>query len=290
MNPLLKLILMAAVILICSKVGAQVNIDNAMLSGVKITSRFIFDSETQTITGYNGLVNGHLVVPQKIAGVQVLHIGTQALRDKDITSLELPEGLLTIGAEAFMNNRINVVQLPDSLVYVELGAFGILDGVSAGTTHVALSGNPTYRGATFQHNRNLTSISGLHNVPKIPFLMFGGCRSLVQVQMHTGTWDNPSLDGNNYGLVQSIGESAFVCTNISTITLPNSCKSVARAAFATIPGISRVTLPANVAIADETSFNQTDTLSQASFKAAYEAGGSLAGTYEYIEGSWVKTH
>lgn len=291
MNPLLKLILMAAVILICSKVGAQVNIDNAMLSGVKIEpSRFIFDSETQTITGYNGLVNGHLVIPQKIAGVQVLHIGDEAFLKKDITSLELPEGLLTIGTEAFMNNSINVVQLPDSLVSVGLNAFAIDDIVSAGATYVALSGNPTYLGSTFNVNRNLTSISGLHNVPNIPSLMFGNCSSLVQVQMHTGTWDNPSLDGNNYGLVQSIGESAFVYTNISTITLPNSCKSVARTAFATIPGISRVILPANVAIADETSFNDVDTMSQASFKAAYEAGGSLAGTYEYSGGAWLKTH
>ena len=289
MNPLLKLILMAAVILICSKVGAQVNIDNAMLSGVKITSLFIFDSETQTITGYNGLVNGHLVIPQKIAGVQVLHIGDEAFLKKDITSLELPKGLLTIGTEAFLNNSINAVQLPDSLVSVGLNAFAIYDGVSAGATYVALSGNPTYLGGTFTQNQNLTSISGLHNVPKIPFLMFGSCSSLVQVQMHTGTWDNPSLDGNNYGLVQSIGESAFVYTNISTITLPNSCKSVARTAFATIPGISRVILPANVAIADETSFNDI-TFSQASFKAAYEAGGSLAGTYEYSGGAWLKTH
>jgi hypothetical protein len=29
---------------------------------------------------------------------------------------------------------------------------------------------------------------------------------------------------------------------------------------------------------------------QASFKAYYEAGGSLAGTYEYIADAWSKTH
>jgi len=182
MNPLLKLILMAAVILICSKVGAQVSIDNAMLSGVKIefdTSRFIFDSGTQTITGYIGLVNGHLIVPQKIGGVQVKLIEWSVFFNKKIKSVSLPEGLIMIDDYQFANETFS-------------------------QTHVTIPSTVTY-----------------------------------------------------------VGEYAFY------------------AGFE----ITKITIGSNVTLGTMSIGSQGDT-----FKAFYDAGGKLAGTYEYIEGSWVKTH
>ena len=185
MNPLLKLILMAAVILICSKVGAQVSIDNAMLSGVKIEpSRFIFDSETQTITGYNGLVNGHLAIPQTIGGVQVLNLGAGAFYNKYVKSVSLPSGLLTIGGHAFA-------------VYV------------------------------------------------------GGYKPIAQQ---------------------------------TDITIPSSVTLIDAFAFASWP-LTKITIGATVNIVGSATMG----VYGLAFRTFYEAGGKLAGTYEYIEGSWVKT-
>lgn len=154
MNPLLKLVLMAAVIFICSRAGAQVSIDNAMLSGVKIepdTSLFIFDSETQTITGYNGLVNGHLIVPQRIAGVQVLHIGAAAFYSKGVTSIQLPDGLLTLGAY-FVGGSIypfaqSEIVIPSTVTTIANNAF-----YNAELTKITIGANVTLDIWSFGNN------------------------------------------------------------------------------------------------------------------------------------------
>ena len=78
---------------------------------------FTFDSETQTITGYDIAGGLDVVIPQTISGLQVLHIGGNAfgagaspLPEDKITSVVLPEGLLTIKEGgiygAFYNNSI----------------------------------------------------------------------------------------------------------------------------------------------------------------------------------------
>lgn len=263
-----------------------------------------------TITGYNVAVGGTVaVLPFKKDGITVTKIGdddpwtpSQPFAGKGLTGLRFPTqtyggqfpggGQYTfIGYGSFVNHAISIIQLPSTLTHVGLNAFAIGDAVSAGATMVAVSNSPNYLAGTFSSNRNLTSVSWLMGVPTIPTLMFGACHALSEILLHYGAVNDYYASGvGNYGFVQSIGEGAFAWTNITQVTLPDSCTSVARTAFATFAGMSRVTLPANVAIADETSFNDIYTMSQASFKAAYEAGGSLAGTYEYSGGAWIKTH
>lgn len=130
MNILLRVLCVAIIFFVCSKAGAQISIINGQVSGIKVmpdTTAFIFDSETQTITGYNGLVNGHLVVPQKIAGVQVLHIGDIAFYANGVTSVDLPDGLLSIGKHAFTyiigSYYMTSVTLPASVSFVDNDAF-----------------------------------------------------------------------------------------------------------------------------------------------------------------------
>mgnify|MGYP003807982229 CR=1 FL=1 len=89
--------------------------------------------------------------------------------------------------------------------------------------------------------------------------------------------------------VLHIGDSAFYASNITQIVIPSSCMSVGNGAFMTQAGINKITINAGVSIADISSFNDTSQ-TQASFKAFYEAGGSLNGTYEYSGGAWSKTY
>lgn len=101
---------------------------------------FTFDSETQTITGYDIAGGLDVVIPQTISGLQVLHIGGNAfgagaspLPEDKITSVVLPEGLLTIKSPtlfdgimnvgAFYNNSITELVIPDSVTSIGNSAF-----------------------------------------------------------------------------------------------------------------------------------------------------------------------
>lgn len=254
-----------------------------------------FTIVNDTVTNYNVASGGTVVVlPLSKDEITTTKIGESAFSAKGITSLIFPaqsNGQYTnIANYAFMNHAINTLNLPNSMASVGMNAFAITDGTSPGTTYLSLLGSSASFGSgVFSSNQNITTVNMVGNFTVVPQGMFASCVALSQVQMHTGTWANPSLDGNNYGVITSVGNGAFAWTNVSTITIPNSCTSIEAAAFYTLPGISRVVIPAGVSIADATSFNNS-LGTQASFKAYYEAGGSLAGTYEYIADAWSKTH
>lgn len=168
-------------ILLCSVASAQVQLDNVQADNTHMSSYeklFTFNPSTNTITDFTGLVNGHLIIPQTIDGVQVKFIEWTTFFNKRIKSVSLPEGLITIQSYQFAN-------------------------VTFSQTHVTIPSTVTF-----------------------------------------------------------VGDYAFY------------------AEFE----IPKITIGSNVTLFTMSIGSQGDT-----FKAFYNAGGKLAGTYEYIEGSWVKT-
>lgn len=450
----MKIKLLAIMLLVCGCLQAQVTMLNVKMNGVGVSqlspySAWTFDAETQTITAYDGSLGSDVEVPASIGGVDVLHIGVDACKDKGISTLTLPEGLLTIAATAFSDNSITAATAPSTLTSIGTSAFSgndirswwLPDGVTlsnniytmssyqgsalysiyyqegqvgghfsdyqavggypwirhdispthlaaytisddtitaydvgiggtvavlpfkkddvtitkiddyafqnkgltglrfptqtyggqfpgggqythigfasfnsnsisivqlpnslvstgvnsfngCGATMVAVpsNGTTTLGTASFNGNHSLTSISWLMGTPTIPTLLFGGCTSLSSVLLHYGSLETPDPAGlNNYSMVVTIGDSAFVSSAITEITIPSSCTSVGNGAFNTQAGISKIIIPAGVSIAHANSFNDIGN-TQASFKDFYEAGGSLNGTYEYSGGSWSKTY
>lgn len=116
------------------KEGAKENKDVEDSSGKDIGGGniddgvFIFDKETNTITGYNGSYQS-LTIPAHIDGVEVKHIADRAFdgtgKDFDIKirRLIISEGIEDIGEEAFKNNSIGEIILPESLHTIARGAF-----------------------------------------------------------------------------------------------------------------------------------------------------------------------
>lgn len=89
-------------------------------------SPFVFDAASNTITGY--AVNGprDVVIPAMINGVPVRHIGLLAFSDTGLTSLSLPEGLLTIGPSAFSQNiGITNISIPSTVTHIGSSAFNV---------------------------------------------------------------------------------------------------------------------------------------------------------------------
>lgn len=80
--------------------------------------------------------------------------------------------------------------------------------------------------------------------------------------------------------VVAIGDSAFNRTDYTNLILPESIQSVGTAAFDSM--ITTITIAANVAIADDTSFGDYG----AEFRTYYRDNGMKGGVYLYTGGAW----
>lgn len=85
-------------------------------------SDFAFNPGTKTITGYPWS-NPIVIIPCQIGGVDVEHIDEYAFVEEWISSLTVPNGVLTIGAGAFETNFLNDIFLGNTLTKVDKYAF-----------------------------------------------------------------------------------------------------------------------------------------------------------------------
>jgi Flp pilus assembly pilin Flp len=102
------------------------------------------------------------------------------------------------------------------------------------------------------------------------------------IQIHARAFQDNELSSVTLpdGL-QRIDLRAFKDNNLTEITLPSSVKTIEQNAFDG-NNIQRVTIGANVTSIGTSVFSNNNE----GFKSAYSAGG--AGTYVYVNGSWVK--
>jgi len=74
------------------------------------------------ITGYTG-GSKDVNIPPWIRGLAVVEIGGGAFRDKELTSVIIPDSVEIIGGYAFERNRLSSVTIPDSVNIIGEGAF-----------------------------------------------------------------------------------------------------------------------------------------------------------------------
>ena len=72
---------------------------------------FTFDSTTGTITDYNIAGGLDVVIPSTIGGVAVYHISIDAFLKKYLTSVIIPDSVVSIGPTAFQNNPLSSVTI-----------------------------------------------------------------------------------------------------------------------------------------------------------------------------------
>lgn len=126
---------------------------------------------------------------------------------KQLDSVNLSEGLVTIGTSAFRATGIKSIVLPDTVVTIGEQAF--------------------------MEAASLVSINIPKNVKTIGNFTFQDCTSLTGVNL-------PSS-------LTSIGNSAFRnTTSLKTMVVPNSVKTIGHYAFAEATSLSSVTLPAEL--------------------------------------------
>ena len=101
------------------------------------------DSTSVSITDYDTSCGTDVVIPSKIAGKNVTTIGWWAFKEKNLTSVVIPEGVITIENQAFRINNLTAIKIPNSVTTIEAGAF-----INNSLTEVELGSSVESIGAT----------------------------------------------------------------------------------------------------------------------------------------------
>ena len=131
------------------------------------------------ITNYTGNEGNRLQIPGKLGGVAVTGIGENAFKSKNISRMQLPEGLIFIDNDAFAGNQLTSVTIPNSVTGIGSGVFaycGNLTGIIIPDSVKSSIGNSAFRNCS-----NLTNITIGSGVTYIGWNAFQGCTSLTSV-------------------------------------------------------------------------------------------------------------
>jgi sulfur carrier protein ThiS len=174
--------------------GAAVSTGTTTGAAVSVNeSDFEFDTNTGTITGYNGSET-EVAIPSEINGVNVKNIGNYAFYNcSSLTSITIPNNVTSIGDYAFCNcGSLASITMPNSV-----------------------KGIGNY---AFYNCSNLTSITIPNNVTSIGNYAFCECGSLTSITIPNS--------------VTGIGMYAFCdCGSLTTLTIENSVTSIGMYAF-----------------------------------------------------------
>ena len=170
-----------------------------------------------TITGYTG-EGGNLTIPAYLDGYRVVAIGQGAFRDNwDITSVVLPEGILTIGQSAFWDCRnLKAVNIPNGVTTIGDFAFYRCESLAAVTIPDSVTAIGDY---AFQMCWSLTEITIPGSVQQMYEGVFQDCKALQTVVIEEG--------------VPAICAVMFAaCKSLKSITIPESVTAIKYMAFA----------------------------------------------------------
>lgn len=184
-----------------------------------------------------------------------------------LTSITLPEGLLSIGYYAFYNCKgLTTFTLPKSVNYISKDAFYQSENIKrvyisdlAAWCNIKFENayaNPMYNGANlFVNNEFVSELTIPSGVTAINSFAFWACESLKSVTIPEG--------------VTSIGKSSFnKCVSLSNVTLPNSLTTIGSYSFDECDALRSITIPEGVTSIGDYAFYDCSGLTSVYCKAA----------------------
>lgn len=198
-----------------------------------------------TITSFIG-DDTNIIIPEKIEGKDVTHIGSNAFRGRD--------------------NMISVT-LPDTVIEIGTAAFAECDSL---TTVVLSKSLTTITNYAFEKNPLLTSIVLPSSLTSVGSYIFQDCISLKQINIPKSLTDWHSHAFSYCGLetvtfeegLETIGFSAFSVTKIKHVTLPNSLIKLEPYAFSGCVELETVELNEGLTTIDDLAFHANTKLQE----------------------------
>ncbi|MBE6938080.1 MAG: leucine-rich repeat domain-containing protein [Ruminococcaceae bacterium] len=166
------------------------------------------------ITAYNGFDVESIVIPESIDGVPVISIGQRAFMNMEISSVVIPRTVKAILPKAFYNcKNLSNIDLPDGLEYIGEQCFresGLKEIIIPDTVKVISK-------HCFSDCKPLTSVTFGKNVQKIESVAFSFCRLLNQIILPESLVELQDL--------------CFLCTSVQVIIVPKNTKLVSNKIF-----------------------------------------------------------
>lgn len=213
--------------------------ENMTLYAVWIPYTYTSDGTQITITGYTG-TETVVTVPVTVANLPVKVIGDNAFKDKTaITTVSLPNGLITVGKYAFQGcSALTSVNIPSSVTSLGEGAFYLCTKLPS----IVVPSSVTSLGAgAFSNCIALTNVNIPSSITAINMYTFDKCTSLTSVTI-------PSS-------VTVLGEGVFRdCTALTSIDIPSGVTGIPKVGFQHCAALTSVNIPSSVTYIDEQAF------------------------------------
>lgn len=193
-----------------------------------------------------------VVIPETCNGLPVTAIADEAFYNRPLTSITIPDTVVSIGAKAFGSCReLSSFTFPDALKNIGKNAFYCCDSL---TGIVLPDGVESIGESAFYECRGLESAYLGNKLTVIESSVFLGCTSLttVNIPKTVTTVENyafkncSSLSGEIIlpDGVTSIGEEAFYnCAAITKVTLGSGIKTIGDEAFYGCTALAEINLP-----------------------------------------------
>ena len=173
--------------------------------------------------------SGNIVIPESVTyyaqTYSVISIGGYAFSSTGLTSITIPNSVISIGAFAFAEcSSLTSVTIPNSVTSIGTGAFILCWGL----TSVTIGNSVTSIGkSAFANCTGLTSVTIPSSVTSIDDYAFAVCSGLTSITIPNS--------------VTSIGNFAFQnCTGLTSVTIGNSVTSIGKSAFANCTGLTNI--------------------------------------------------
>ena len=222
------------------------------------------DGESVTLTKYSGS-DTEVIIPSELGGKPVTAIGEDAFyQNKTITSVKIPEGVMSIEITAFRNcSSLTEVTIPKSVTSIGWGAFVECDALT--TVHYggtqkdwdALKknigeGNAWLLNANIIYSENSSDYAYSVNDA-------GDGVTITKYNGEAKTVVIPSELGGKP--VTEIGIFAFaLCDSLTEVTIPEGVTSIGNAAFSGCSSLTEVTIPKSVTSIGDSAFYNCDAL------------------------------
>ena len=230
-----------------------------------------------------------VVIPNKINGIPVTVIGKEAFLGNRLTSVVIPEGVITIGDSAFGYNQLTSVVIPVGVISIGNGAFfGNIHGNRLESVIIP-EGVITIGDGAFSDNL-LTSVIIPNSVTSISGFSSNRLTSVVIPEGVIAIGDGAFRDNQLTSViissdVASIGFQAFAINQLTSITIPDSVTTIDSGAFARNQ-LTSITIGANVTL-NARGGEYGDSFYNG-FDKFYKDNGKLAGTYVLDNGKWFR--
>ena len=230
----------------------------------------ITSSNTVEVTSIpDNCYSGNVSIPETAiynsTTYSVSSIGFEAFHEcSGLTSVTIPNSVITIGESAFAACSITSIDIPNSVKIIGNGAFIDCDKLTSVTIgdHVTEIGD----GAFIDCNK-LTSVTIGDHVTKIGDGAFFQCSSLARIAIPNS--------------VTTIGNSAFQnCFEMASVTFGDSVTSIGEIAFNCCTSLTNISIPNTVTVIGYGAFSDCSNLDEV-YSYIYDLNSIMMGNYVF---------